>query len=163
MNTYAGIGSRETPKDILALMFKTAKYLAENGYILRSGGAEGADTAFEQGCDNVKGNKEIFLPWKGFNNNQSNLYGINTQAIEIAKKYHPAPDKLSQGAMKLQARNCYQVLGKTLDNPCKFVICYTKERGGTTQALRIAKDYNIPVYNWYNRTESLKAFLEHYM
>jgi len=31
---YAGIGSRETPKDILALFYKVALYLANNGFKL---------------------------------------------------------------------------------------------------------------------------------
>lgn len=55
---YAGVGSRETPQDILNTMYKIGKYLASKGYTLRSGGAIGADTAFENGCDSVKGEKE---------------------------------------------------------------------------------------------------------
>lgn len=49
MKTYTGIGSRETPYEIQDLMKRIAFKLAENGWLLRSGGAEGADTAFENG------------------------------------------------------------------------------------------------------------------
>lgn len=60
MNAYAGIGSRKTPKNVLDFMFEIGKELALLGYVLRSGGAEGADSAFEKGADSVKGMKEIY-------------------------------------------------------------------------------------------------------
>lgn len=46
MKYYTGIGSRQTPKDILKLMEDIAFKLAQKGYILRSGAAGGADTAW---------------------------------------------------------------------------------------------------------------------
>lgn len=52
--------------------------------------------------------------------------------------------------MKLHARNCYQVLGADLRTPTQFVICWTPRgsgEGGTGQALRIAKAYNIPIFD----------------
>lgn len=45
--TYAGIGSRETPLSMLRTMTKVADMLAKKGYTLNSGGAIGADVAFE--------------------------------------------------------------------------------------------------------------------
>lgn len=39
-------------------------------------------------------------------------------------------------------------------NDSSFVVCWTsdgKDSGGTGQALRIARDRNIPVYNLYNK------------
>ena len=47
---YTGIGSRETPDSILSLFNDIVFQLAGLGYTLRSGGADGADTAFEEGC-----------------------------------------------------------------------------------------------------------------
>jgi predicted Rossmann fold nucleotide-binding protein DprA/Smf involved in DNA uptake len=57
---YAGIGARETPDDVLHLMYLLGRKLATDGYVLRSGHADGADLAFEKGCDSVNGRKEIF-------------------------------------------------------------------------------------------------------
>ena len=51
---YAGIGSRKTPKDICELMTRVARYLYFKGYTLRSGAADGADTAFEIGAGQEK-------------------------------------------------------------------------------------------------------------
>ena len=97
---YAGIGSRNTPNEILSLLTSLAEQLALKGYILRSGGAKGADSAFEKGCDKVHGNKEIFLPWKNFENNTSSLF-INSiipnDLITIAKEFYPSFDYSSKG------------------------------------------------------------------
>jgi len=151
MKYYAGIGSRETPKDIQDLMTKLATTLESKEYILRSGGADGADTAFENGVldDN---NKEIYLPWKNFNNSNSPYYNFDNidEATKIAKQFHPKFDNLSTGAKKLITRNTYQVLGLNLNTPSEFIICWTidgKMKGGTAQALRIANSLEIPIYN----------------
>lgn len=149
MITYAGIGSRETPPDILALMENIGERLAKRGWMLRSGGSPGADTAFEKGCDKGNGTKEIFLPWKGFNKNPSLLFHTPEAAI-MASKVHPAWDKLTFGSKALHARNCHQILGPKLDDPVKLIICWTeggKEVGGTATAIRIGKNHSIVVAN----------------
>lgn len=162
---YAGIGSRETPKEFLDLFTRVAKYLSTKDCVLRSGGAKGSDQAFESGAIH----KEIYLPWKGFEGNNSNLIVKDERAFEIAEKYHPRWAYLSQGAQKLQARNSHQILGHDLNSPSDFVICWTKGGkgdGGTGQAIRIAKDYNIPVFDCGNFRDvkecaiELKKFLD---
>ena len=112
---YTGIGSRETPEEVLSLFVIVGEFLAKKGYILRSGSAQGADRAFEVGCDKVKGKKEIYLPWRRFEGSNSNLIVKNTKAFDIAKRFHPYWHNLSNGAKKLQARNSHQVLGQDLD------------------------------------------------
>lgn len=146
---YAGIGSRETPTNICNYMTKIAKILAKKGYVLRSGGAAGADSAFERGAGSLK---EIWLPAKGFNKNASTLTP-SPEAFVMAKKYHPAWGSCNDFARKLHARNCHQIMGSDLKTPVDFVICWTKGgkgQGGTGQALRTAKGEgkgNIPVYD----------------
>ncbi len=146
MKYYAGIGSRETPSSLQPLIDKIVDRLSE--YTLRSGGAPGADSMFEKNAIN----KEIFLPWKDFNNNESLLFKITPDAYIMAKKYHPRYDTLSDGAKNMMARNCYQVLGFDLNTPVDFIICWTKDGkniGGTSQALRIAQNLDIPIFNLY--------------
>lgn len=157
---YAGIGSRETPETVLRVMYSTALALSNLGYTLRSGGAPGADTAFEMGA--VR--KEIFIPWNGFNGRQSPpclcIKGIDLRnAMEMAAEFHPAWHRCSPAARKLHARNCFQVLGKDLSTPVDFVICWTKDggpTGGTGQAIRIAMHHRIPVFNLFN-PEDIKS------
>ncbi len=147
---YTGVGSRSSPPEILEKIQLIAAALANKGYILRSGAANGSDEFFERGCDSVNGKKEIYLPWKGFNNSQSELYNVSDEALELAKSIHPAWSKLNQAAQKLHSRNCYQVAGLNLDTPSNFLICYTENGasiGGTRTAIEIANKYGITVYN----------------
>ena len=135
---YAGIGSRDTPDDICITMTKLARVLSDLGYTLRSGGAAGADKAFAAGASD----KEIFRP-----------NDATAEAIELSSKYHPAWNRCKQWAKLLHARNAQIVLGRELNSPVSFVICWTKNAkgtGGTGQGIRIAKGYNIPVYDLGN-------------
>ena len=92
MKFYTGIGSRETPPEILEMMKDIASKLELLGWTLRSGGAPGADTGFENG---VKSLKEIYVPWRGFNGSDSELYydrniEFKERTFEIASENHPA-------------------------------------------------------------------------
>lgn len=150
---FAGIGSRQTPVHIQEVMIEVCKELANRGFTLRSGGAAGADKACECGCDEAHGQKEIYLPWPGFNDHPSHLHSIDPEAIELARIYHPAPHRLTAVTEKMMGRNSYQVLGRDLMTPSDFILCYTndgKASGGTGQALRIAKDRGIPIFNLYD-------------
>lgn len=168
---YTGVGSRDTPDTILKLMEAISFKLTDLGYIGRSGGATGADTAFWNGfCANHKLNKkfEMFLPW-----NKYNGYDVSDKFIcdfskmrvweeakEIMESIHPNPKALSRGACALHTRNVPQVLGADLKTPSNLLICYAKPAnknnpkkdevsGGTRTAVELAKRYKIPVYNLY--------------
>lgn len=134
---YAGIGSRETPDDILLYMRGIASKLYDLGYELRSGGAIGADSAFESGAHPDK--CEIFRASDA------------TEAGKVlAAKFHPAWDRCNDYARCLHGRNSMIILGQNLDTPVDFVICWTsngKAKGGTGLGIRIAEAYNIPVFN----------------
>ena len=125
---YAGIGSRETPPFILKQMTQIAVELEKIGFILYSGGAEGADLAFEKNVTN----KQVFRPRDVEN---------DPAAFELAGRFHPAWKRLGNYAKLLHARNGYIVLGVDLESPVDFIVCWTpggKVTGGTGQALRIA-------------------------
>jgi hypothetical protein len=153
---YTGIGARDTPMAGIKAMHDFGQALAQHGFILRSGAAGGADTAFESGCDIHQGKKEIYLPWPKFNNHPSSLYEISDKAMEIASEFHPNWNACSDGAKKMMARNVYQVTGLDLSTKSDFVICWTKDgkaSGGTGQAIRMAEFLGIPVYNLKNQTK----------
>lgn len=152
---YAGIGSRNTPDSIEPYIEEITKYLNIAGYTLRSGGAPGADSTFEKYATI----KEIYLPWKNFNENKSGLFlnsmdqNLVQKAKDIAKMYHPFWIHLSEAGKKLMTRNTFQILGIDLKTPVDFVVCWTQEgrmKGGTGQALRISKSLDIPIFNLYN-------------
>lgn len=158
---YTGIGSRETPREIGVIMTAFAKEASAQGIILRSGAAPGADTFFEIGAREDL--REIYLPWKGFNGNSSPLFNVSydtpEREKEIARRFHPAWRNLTPAGKKLMVRNVYQVLGKDLETPSDFLVCWAKTKkmdknggvldvnGGTGLAVRLAVYYGIPVYN----------------
>jgi len=136
---YAGIGSRETPQDVLDLMTRIAKGLERKHYRLRSGGALGADSAFQAGAVHM----DIYL-------------GKETSSLwtnVFTDFFHPNPSALTDYGRKLMNRNAMQILGRWGDTPADFVVCWTKNgkaSGGTGQAIRIAEYYSIPVFNLKN-------------
>jgi hypothetical protein len=159
---YAGIGSRETPANILTFMERVAAQLALRGWVMRTGLAPGADQAFYRGSVGV-GAVELYLPWPSFEAaaleeapRQRVLQEPSSEAYGLAERYHPAWERLRAGGRKLQARNSHQIFGEDLETPADLVICWTPDGsldgvgrgvGGTGQALRIAHDYEIPVIN----------------
>lgn len=149
---YAGIGSRETPIELEGIIHQIVKYCEACRIVLRSGGADGADHMFEKYINNSN-MMEIYLPWKGFNNNNSILHEQTEEAYKIAEKFHPAWKRLNEPVRKLMARNTYQILGHDCETPSSFVICWTPNgeyTGGTSQAMRIADHYRIPIINLFN-------------
>ena len=163
---YTGIGSRQTPEDILRGMSILAKLRGQRGDILRSGGADGADDAFERGCLEADGTKEIYLPWFKFNGRvawprrgyrewNKDLEG---ELWELVKEFHPRAMSLSQATCKLMFRNCHQVLGWDLKTPTEQVVFWAPEfkadkfgnicdcSGGTGFAVRLAHRHRIDIF-----------------
>ena len=155
MKYYAGIGSRSTPPRICEFMTRVAAWMETQGWTLRSGGADAADSAFEAGVTNPE-NKQIFLPFAGFCGNPSSRTTVGQDALAVAAQFHPNwPACLQKGwkTVNLQGRNSYQVLGPDLKTFSKLVICWTpggRGEGGTGQAVRIAAHYGIAVYDLGN-------------
>lgn len=158
MLTYAGIGSRSTPPEFEELIDYVAGALRARDYVVRSGHAPGADQWFEGGAGSVA---EVYLPWPTFEIKKPIAASFvldrpSDDAYQVAAETHPCFLNLSRGARALQARNSHQILGRGLDDPVKFVVCWTPDgsldgrsrgSGGTGQALRIAAAYEIPVFN----------------
>lgn len=167
MKYYAGIGARNTPPEIMDFMKEIASLLEERGWTLRSGAAEGADSAFASG---VKKNAEIWIPWDSFGkpHNSNHTYitisRFDKPALESVDKFHPSPQSLNDAARKLMARNYRQIVGDGIDGQpdSKFVIFWTPNgelKGGTAQAIKIAQSFNIPVFNLAIR-EDYKRILD---
>lgn len=175
---YTGIGSRKTPPDILLLMEDIAKELCLSGFELYSGGAEGADRAFEKGAISGFFNEEnkqtkvatIFIPWEGHSSPISSTCTIYLvpgddrfdEAAEEISDIVPWFDSMSYGAKKRHARNVWQVLGASKQCRSQFVVYWTPgdpkggPTGGTRTAVLLAQRYGIPTYH-VGDPEQLKA------
>lgn len=145
--------------------------LRRHGYGLRSGGAQGADTAFELAYEDAHPSEcEIFLPWRGFNGRDNGITLSPSQmqaCMERVREVHAAWHALTPAARKLHARNACQVFGLNLDVPSTVVLCWTPDgceshsersraTGGTGTAISLASLAQIPVINaarsdWYQR------------
>jgi len=162
MKYYTGIGARGTPDRIGKIMTALARKLDNDGFILRSGGASGADTFFEDGATHA----DIFLPWSKFNGRMKPTVGkkefiskyskeIASKAERLASEVHPAWDNCNGTVRKFHARNAHQVLGRLLDDPTEFVVFWAvpdgdQVKGGTNTAVQMAKNRGIPTYNLYD-------------
>lgn len=182
---YTLIGSRETPPSAQEVLTDFAYKAASKGYIGRSGAADGADKCLEIGVKKYMTDKgvsgmcrdqylEIYLPKNGFmnrNKHRAGYYDVSSfdnreDALTIAKNLHPAWDRCSDMAKMLHGRNPYQILGKDLNTPSKFVVLWGKSetannplvKGGTRTGMILALQHNIPVYN-INTLEGLNKVL----
>ena len=160
---YAGIGSRETPDNILQQMELIAREAAAHQWTLRSGGADGADSAFELGAVEGGGMMDIFLSKKR-RDHPSELTDVSPFNLSIAASIHKKWYALSDSQRGLLGRNVCQMMGRhtSVDSELtKFVACWTPDgceseaeysirTGGTGLAIALADRLQIPVYNLAN-------------
>ena len=164
---YAGIGSRKTPQACLDFMTKIGRVCTKKDLTLRSGGAIGADQAFERGCDLESGQKEVWTP-------KSQYVVEHEWAIEKAKAvcWEYPLHKMKPYTRSLIIRNMYQIFGDDEENlkPVKFVVFYCvgdplmrgKESGGTRYTVRAAHNYNIPHFNLRTCQINFAEYLKEY-
>ena len=151
MKYYAGIGSRKTPPPVLAKMELIGGFMARHGWTLRSGGAGGADQAFERGCYKAGGEKEIWNP----RDEEVPIYNWAVDEIRGCcweKPFH----KMIAFTRVLLARNAYQILGMDGKTPVDFVVCWSDnpmkkgfQGGGTRYAVRLARYHGLTVFNLF--------------
>jgi len=101
------------------------------------------------------------LPWADFNSHLYDPYdalnhfilGEEKEGHDAAKKLHPLYDNLNKVALRMHSRNYYQIMGYDKYPKSDFVICCADPdnnngvKGGTGQAVRVARHYNIDVIN----------------
>ena len=126
MLRYAGIGHRCIDAMYEGRARSIAERLGSLGFVLRSGGATGADRAFADGAGEDA--REIILPWAGYNNvsgaGVAVLAGAQYRAVSVeASKAHSGWARCRVGAKRLLSRNAAIVLGVDLDEPVDVVVC----------------------------------------
>lgn len=150
---FAGIGSRDTPHAVLDLMKDAGALLAHDGWTLRSGGALGADTAFELGVVSAPDHPRPEIYYANAlalekSGNPNGAFATRVVHERMVRIFHPAPDKLRGNGFHLMARNGCQIFGPDFTQPSSCVICWTvggQGKGGTGQAIRMATATGIPV------------------
>lgn len=164
---FTGVGSRDTPLAILRLMSRFSRLQRRK---CRTGGARGADEAFETNWDPM-----IYLPhmkWRG----KDGFWRWSDAAIDFAdrllKEVFPY-DIQSQQTREFFRRNCWQVLGvcETESDVVKsdYVVCWTPDgavsiddyqleiTGGTGIAINVASIYKVNVLNLQRKDHRAKV------
>lgn len=160
MSFYTGVGSRKTPRAVQLVMQDIAIGMANDGYILRSGGAVGADTAFANGAGLFCEIYRTIGDTKFQHPRSISAYPIDNwdKAMDMAGSLHPAWHICSPFVKALHARNCFQILGYDLKTPSRIIICWTpdgaetiqectRNTGGTGTAIKVADLHGIEVMN----------------
>ncbi|MEE8262749.1 MAG: hypothetical protein V3R83_09835 [Gammaproteobacteria bacterium] len=152
---YAGIGSRKTPQSIQRRMTRDAMRLQAAEYVLRSGGAEGADRAFEAGAGAAK---QIYTPIKA-----TKRALIKAQDIWLLRDDRRGwPFEPGSYIGKLMGRSAMVIEGLNMGVPVEFVLCWTPRAewiGGTAQSLWHADSLGIPIYNYADETPKIKDLI----
>ena len=175
---YAGVGSRRTPPDIQQAMADIAQRLGDAGIALSTGGADGADQAFETGALRTDAPITVHTPWPGYNGYRPGRdTGTDIDVVhpkptdrlggqsfaDLARRHHPYWNRCRRGARALFVRNV-SILAGALDDggnrlPVRAVLAYTpsglphgREAGGTGHTLLTAATLGIPFVNLSPRT-----------
>lgn len=149
----AGIGSRQTPKEVLEAFEQFARRASYGPYgaWFRSGHADGADYAFEKGA---RTKCIVYLPWDGFNHDlpilgkAQALNFVDEDALRLVMDHEPYAGNCSNGVKLLKCRNVFQILGREMCRKSDLVVCWTpggNASGGTGLAIKLARRNDIPV------------------
>lgn len=148
-----GIGSRKTPPEVLEEMRKVGQWCREQGHTLRSGHAEGADQAFEEGAQE---RCIAYTPWEGFEEDFKSkavifpVQDLEPPARKKAKRtlrLHPSSKNKHQnlgGAFNnIMIRNALQVMGEDMKTPSDAVVYWAL--ASALQAVRVALHFHVPL------------------
>lgn len=165
---YAGLSNPDTPEAIQVQMKKMAVYLEEQGYTLRTNGGKGGEEALEAAVKI----KEIHLPWKKFNDHDSKFNKTTDSAKSVIRNFAPSFDTLKPAVQIIVASKAHVILGKDLQNPVKFLICWTQDGAETVEernprtgfigvGIALAASLKIPVFNLQkpDALDRLKQFI----
>lgn len=191
---YTGLGAEIAPNSILELIRETSSLLAASGRTLRSGASKGCSVSFESGVtDAFRSNmcsgrpltarpgsllpplKEIYLPYRGFENHPDDAVfdydaGLKSRIIGFIKNSILGQefDKIQNPYLiKDYVARVYQLLGESLKQPSKFLLCWSPDggrihsevdlsAGQTSVSICLAEILKIPVFNLANEEDYIK-------
>lgn len=159
----ACIGSRRLSAGAIAACESGGADLARAGYVVSSGGAQGADQAFMRGALGGGGRVVCYLPWARYEAealaSMRHLGGElsievydparDTEWLSLAEANHPAWERCSRGARSLHARNSGIVLGRASSERAAVVVAMPSVdySGGTMQGMRLSQTSGVAVWD----------------
>jgi len=155
---YAVTGNKDIAGEWLEWAKTMAPELDRRGFTLRTGGGgQPLEEAFESAAEH----KEIHLPWKDFNQKESNYTRTHKDAEALIRRAQPNYESLKPAVQAILNRNAAVVFGKDLRSPIRFMITYTDDgvemgKDRTSQTgfaglpIVLAGWLHIPVFNLKN-------------
>jgi len=162
------VGTRDPGESMVQACQRVVTSLVNQGVTIVSGGADGIDTIAVSTAVAQGGKARVILPWpRRYTLEGQGTCDISVQVLEgqyaaekrkVVMDVHPAPRRLSEGAVKLHMRNVEMVDIIRREGGVVYAIPswwngeYT---GGTAMAIRLCELYRVPcmVYHpekgWY--------------
>lgn len=158
------------PPEVVERAKQIAEILNNHEYTVRHDGLSPIAKTFE-GIFSTR--KELYLPWKNFNEQNSSFSYSTTQSMDIVKKFFPAFDKIKDSAKAFLSRGVRMILGQNLKSNTSLVIVWTEDgvedslhktaqTGFSGFPMGIAFSMYIPVINLQNANcvERVKKIVE---
>lgn len=153
------IGTRDLtlpPREAVALYRRAACVLAQEGYVIVTGGCVGADQLAAESALVVGGNVELYLPWTTYESAwvdrvaaahgsrvQCVIYDaeVHTEWTESVKLYHPHHQRIQGPDVAFYARH----YGLTAAGDGMIALPSHVESGGAGQGIRVARALGKPL------------------
>lgn len=157
--TYAGIGSKKAGPVICSKAQRLGYYLANREWTLYSSHSPNFEVNLELGADaSSLGETLIFLPHSGYNGALSNFSEPLPFSYAIAQELYSEWDSLNFKNKTIISNVCHQILGRNLESPVSFVLCWTEDGSSTFHdipsdsgpvyfGIKLASMVGIPVFN----------------
>jgi hypothetical protein len=156
------IGTRRPSPEMAALCRKIAVAFRDLGLELVTGNADGIDSiARDVWNERWPERVTLVVPWFSYNmqarkaHNRVVTYHGQSAWAQSVRDFHPAPDRLSEAAFKLHARN-YGIV-----ELADAVIAFPndgREGGGTGQGILVARALGKPLFILHGDLERLRGF-----
>lgn len=152
------------PQEAKDKILKVVRALADKGLTLRL--APGSNDHFLNEVASLFPNKEIYLPWGGYNREVKSPESLQPSELSyrVAINFHKRFLDLPDAVRTILANEANMILGKNCDNIVGFILGWSpggdelitkdtdfKNLGNLSFSLRIAKAFSIPFLNIANK------------
>lgn len=153
---YLIAGTADFPSNKTAELRSIVEMLDKQSFTARVNGMRGLGEVSEELVKQTR--HELHIPWRGFDDKESNFSWAHPFASELLLQISPAAEKLSPGIQKMMTTYIRMMLGSNLNSPVLFAVVYspdcaekpnekTKDTGNVDMIITLAHTYRRPVFN----------------
>lgn len=155
---YGVVSNIKAPPHAINSAKEIADFLSDKNFVLRTGGG---NTDIENLFEASTPHKELYLPWKNFNEKDSKIVRYSDHIREIAQWQQPSYESLVPFKQSFINRNIAVVLGKEGTSPLRFLICWSQDgiehpahrtsaTGFIGICITVAGLIKVPIFNLHN-------------